>query len=65
MLVGMGWSGKKLSNRVTFNRNLTEGASFTARRSCKCKGPEARACLMCSMSSKETRAGSKGDKGEW
>lgn len=57
---------ENLSNRVTFNRNLTEGKEQTLQPGeMKCKGPEARACLVCSMSSKETRAGSKGGKGEW
>lgn len=38
------------------------GANFLARRNCKGKGPEARAYLMCSVNSNETRVRNKNGK---
>lgn len=58
VVVEMGCLGKK-----RFKRNLTRvGVNFPARRNHKCKGPEARACLVCSMSNKETRVGKESGK---
>lgn len=56
--------GENLSNRLMLReRDRRVEVSFPARRNCKCKGHEARACLVCSMNSKEARVGSKGGKG--
>ena len=55
----MGCLGKK-----PFKRNLKRvGANYPVRRNRKCKGPEATACLIYSMSDKEIGVRSKND--EW